>query len=199
MTYGTNAPLGMQAFRYLNGATFNGASNAYPITSGYATGLFQFDPVISLSDGTIGIGVAGSVCRGVFMGVKYTQSDGTFKFNNQWPASTTVQTGSTIQALIMDDPNVVFDMQETNGSAAAGTPLALADRGLNLNLYVPTGSTSTGNSLCTINNATENTTATLNMKLIDLSPVPGNVVGSFANWLVTWNTHELKSVGTTGV
>lgn len=206
MAYNTNAPFGLRPVRYRSGSPWNGALNQYAITSAYATGLFNGDPVTTLSDGSIGIGVAGAACRGVFMGCKYTQTDGTYvpgggtAGGNFWPASTTVQTGTTPYALIMDDNNVIMSAQETNGSGAAGTALALADRGLNINFYAGSGgSTRTGISSFSINNATEATTSTLNLKIIDLDPYTGNAVGSYANWLVAWNVQQFQSVGTVGV
>lgn len=205
MTYNSNGPNGLRPVRYRSGSPWNGATNQYNIASGYATGLFNGDPVTTLSDGTIGIGVAGASCRGIFMGTKYTQTDGTVvpgggsSGGNFWPASTTVQTGTTAIALIMDDNNVILTAQETNGSSAAGTPIALADRGLNINFAVGTGNTRTGMSGASINNTTEATTSTLNLKIIDLDPTVGNAVGSFANWLVAWNVQQFQSVGTVGV
>lgn len=204
MTYGVNAPLGLQPVRKLDGSAWTVSTNKYNIASAYGTSLFTGDPVTLLSDGTIGIGVAGAACVGVFWGCKYqlpgAQSPNTFQFSPYWPASTTVKTGTTIEALLIDDPNVVFNIQETNASGAAGTPLALADRNLNINFRIGTGNTATGQSATSIDNASEADTNTLNLKLLDLTPVPGNVVGSFANWLVTWNNHLFKGgVGTTGV
>jgi len=200
MAYGVNAPWGLKPNRYANGSPYTGTTNQYNIASGYGTSLFTGDPVTTLNDGTIGIGVAGSAIRGVFMGTKYTDTLGNIRFFPYWPASTTVQTGSTVVALVIDDPNIVVNVQETNGSGAAGTPLALADRGLNANFYVGTGNTTTGLSGTTINNATENTTGTLNLKILDLTPVPGNVVGAFANWICTINNHQFKGgTGTDGV
>lgn len=200
MTYGTNGPLGLVPVMYLNGTPYTGATRQYQIASAYATSLFTGDPVVTLADGTIGIGVAGAICRGVFQGCKYTTAAGIYTFGNYWPASTSVLTGSTAYALIADDPNLVFDVQETSGTGTAGTPLALADRGLNINFYAGAGgSTRTGNSSFSIDNATEATTATLNLKIIDLATNPNNVVGSFANWFVCWNAHQLKSVGVSGV
>lgn len=200
MSYGTNAPSGLRPVRHANGTPYCGEQNAYAIASGYATSLFTNDPVTSLSDGTIGIGVAGAACRGIFVGCRYTATDGSIKFMPYWPASTTVQTGTTVTAFVADDPDMVFDVQETNGSGAAGTALALADRGLNINFVAGSGSTGTGQSGFSLNNTTEATTATLNLKILDLAPVVGNVVGDFANWLVTWNNHQFKGgTGSAGV
>jgi len=200
MSYGSNGPQGLVPFRYANGSPYTGSTNLYPITSGYATNLFTGDPVTSLSDGTIGIGVAGSAIRGIFMGVQYTDADGTIKYKPYWPASTSVLSGSPINALVDDDPNLVVNIQETDGSGTAGTPLALADVGLNANFYAGSGgNTKTGLSSFSLNNATENTTATLNLKILGLTPVVGNVVGSFANWICAINNHQYKGgTGTAG-
>lgn len=199
MSYGTNRGNGCKPIRYLNGSPWNGAQNGYPIASAYATAVYQYDPVISLADGTIGIGVAGSPVRGVFTGVQFTDTTGTLQNLPYWPAAQATFSSANATAFIEDDPNLVMTMQETNGSGAAGTALALADVGLNINFYVQAGAAPSYISGTTINNASEATDATLNLKIMGLDPYPGNVVGSYANWLVTWNTHELKSVGTTGV
>lgn len=199
MTYGTDQPRGLVPVMYKTGAPYTGMVREYPIADAYATAIYTGDPVISLADGTIGIGVAGSVCRGVFMGVKYQGTDGIWYHRPYWPASTDTMGTSTARALIADDPNLVFSIQETNASGDAGTALALADRGLNANFVIAAGSTTTGITGSSLNNASELTTSTLNLKIMDLDPYPGNVVGSFANWLVCWNTHELMGVGTTGV
>ena len=198
MAYGTNAPNGLIPVKKLDGSAWTGATNPYQIANTYATALFRGDPVTRLADGTIGVGVAGSAVLGVFWGVKYTDSTGTVKFMNYWPGNPGVLTGSTVEALVIDDPNTVFSVQETSATGTAGTPLALADRGLNINFLYTAGSTATGQSAVSINNASEADTATLNCKIIDLDPTPGNAVGNFANWLVTINNHLYKG-GVTGV
>jgi len=142
--------------------------------------------------------VAGSAIVGVFQGCKYIDSSGTAKFQAFWPGNPGVQTGSTVEALVIDDPNVVYTIQETNGSGAAGTPLALADRGLNANFLYTAGSTATGQSAVSLNNASEATTNTLNLKIISLDPTPGNAVGEYANWLVMLNNTQYRT-GITGV
>ena len=199
MAYGTNAPNGLRPVKKLDGSAWTGQTRPYPITSGYATSMFKGDPVTVLADGTLGIGVAGSAVVGVFWGCQYIPSGGGLPVNSPfWPASTTVATGTTPIAYVIDDPTVLFTIQETNGAGAAGTPLALADVGLNANFAVGTGSTVTGDSGATIDNTTENTTATLNLKILGLDPEPGNAVGNFANWLVSINNHRYRG-GVAGV
>lgn len=196
MTYGTNAPAGFQPVRMINGAAWTGATNPYPITTTYATALYKGDPLAQLSDGTVGVGVAGATCLGVFFGCKYIASDGTVKFSPYWPGNPGVLTGSTVEALVIDDPNVVYTVQETNASGAAGTPLALTDVNLNINFLYTAGSASIGQSAVSLNNETEATTSTLNAKLIALDP--NSTVGSFANWLVIMNNASFRG-GVTGV
>lgn len=198
MSYGTNAPNGLVPVKKLDGSAWTGATNSYTIASTYATALFRGDPVTILNDGTLGVGSAGAACVGVFWGVKWIDSTGRVRFENYWPGNPGVLTGSTVEAMVIDDPNTVFSIQETSGTGTAGTPLALADVGLNANFLYTAGSTATGTSAVSLNNATENTTDTLNLKILGLDPTPGNAVGNFANWLVTLNNHRYKT-GVTGV
>ncbi len=196
--YNTNAPLGLKPVRYQTGAEYTGKANQYRIASGYATAIGQWDPVVTLSDGTIGIGVAGSACLGVFEYAEYFTTTGAYVKSPNWVASTAAKSGTTVYAYVHDDPSIVFDVQETDGSSGAGTPLALADCGLNIN-FVIGAPNALGQSTTSLNNTTEQTTSTLNLKLLALSNYPGNAVGNYANWFVTWNNHQLRSVGTTGV
>ena len=198
MAYGTNAPNGFQPVKKLDGSAWTGATNPYEIVTTYATAIFRGDPVTIGSTGFLEVGTAGNTCVGVFWGVKYTDSTGVVRFQNYWPGNPGVLTGSTVEALVIDDPDTVFSVQETSGTGTAGTPLALADRGLNINFLYTAGSTSTGSSAVSINNASEGTSNTLNCKILQLDPTPGNVVGNFANWHVVLNNH-LYNGGVTGV
>ena len=198
MAYGTNAPNGFQPVKKLDGSAWTGATNPYEIVTTYATAIFRGDPVTIGSTGFLEVGTAGNTCVGVFWGVKYTDSTGVVRFQNYWPGNPGVLTGSTVEALVIADPNTVFSVQETSGTGTAGTPLALADRGLNINFLYTAGSTATGTSAVSINNASEATTSTLNCKILQLDPTPGNVVGAFANWHVVLNNH-LYNGGVTGL
>ncbi len=199
MAYGTNAPQGLVPVKKLDGSAWTGATNPYQIANAYATAIFRGDPVTILAaDGTLGVGVAGATTVGVFWGVKFTDSTGRVRFENYWPGNPGVLTGSVVEALVIDDPNTVFTIQETSGTGTAGTPLALADRGLNANFLYTAGSTATGTSAVSLNNATEADTATLNLKILSLDPTPGNAIGAFANWLVVINNHLYRG-GVTGI
>lgn len=197
MAYNTNAPMGLKPVRYQTGADYTGNANQYRIASGYNTSMGQWDPVTTLADGTIGIGVAGAACLGVLEYVEYFTTGGAYIKAPNWVAGTTAKTGTTVYGYVHDDPSIIFDVQETDGSSGAGTPLALADCNLNIN-FVIGAPNALGQSTTSINNTTEQTTSTLNLKILALSNYPGNAVGNYANWFVTWNNHLLRSVGTTG-
>lgn len=190
MAYGTNAPNGLRPVRKLDGSCWTGQMTSYPVASGYATAMFTGDPVTVLADGTLGIGAAGAAIVGVFQGVEYIDASGNPVYSPNWVASTATLGAAPARAMVIDDPDVVFTIQEDNGAGAAGTPLALADVGLNANFAVGTGNAATGLSGATINNTTEAATATLNLKILGPDQYQGNAVGAFANWLVKINNHR---------
>lgn len=199
MTYNSNAPMGFVPVRKLDGSAWSGQLTQYNIASAYNTAIGTGDPVTQLSDGTIGIGVAGSPILGIFMGCKYPTASGQVNAPN-WVANTATLGSVQATALVLDDPNVVFTVQETSSTGTAGTPLALADRNLNINFVIGAPNSTTGVSTTSLNNETENTTPTLNCRILDLDPNPSNAVGAFANWLVSINNHLYKGGGgTSGV
>lgn len=196
MTMNVNGPNGLVPYSQLGGAPYSGATNLYLINPlPYATSLFTGDPV-SLSAGYVVIGTAGSAIIGVFQGCKYINAQGTAVFSPYWPASTAILAGSSIQALVIDDPNVVYSVQEDNGSGAAGTHLTQATGpGFNYNFAINTGNTTTGLSAASLNNGA--TATTDNLKIIGIDPTINNAIGNFANWLVIINNDVLRG-GSTG-
>lgn len=204
MANGVNAPFGLKPTRMVDGSPWNGGMSRYNIASAYATDLFVGDPVTLLNDGTIGIGVAGSPIVGVFAGVKYQTSAGAVfpgglgGFGaNYWPASTTLATGTVAEAMVIDNPYVLFEIQ-TN--TAAG----ITQTGLNLgyNFVSGAGNTSTGLSGYVLNLSSGNTTPdTLNLKALRVPQYPDNAVGIGYNIVeVLINNHLLKGGrGTSGI
>ena len=79
--------------------------------------------------------------------------------------SLTYRAASTLRTVyVCDDPNTVFEVQQVTG----GTPLTANDIGLNINFVVAAGSTVTGYSGVTLDNTTEATTNTLDLKIFGL-------------------------------
>lgn len=207
MTYGLNSPKGFQIARTFNG-TPNYALNEYPITATNANSIFTGDPVSLSTLGTIQRGAASTPCIGIFMGTKYsvpaTIAYGAFQFP-YWPGNPGVSTGNVPVALVADDPNNVYTIQETaSGGTASGTPLTQGAVGLNANFVYVAGSTVTGLSACTLDNSSTSTGLVGNVQILAVDPsiVLGTAsttptagssgqqgVGPFANWLVKLNTN----------
>lgn len=209
MAYGVNAPFGLQPRQYKDGSLWTGQAGEYQIASGYATSIFTGDPVTQLANGTIGIGVAGAAITGVFIGCKYFDLSNTLVSSPYWPANTATFQNSTATAFVVDDENVLFDIQTNGGqmTVSGGYGIVLADQFSNFNFVAGAGSTFSGQSGFMVNNTTQATTATHNLKLVRLTPRPGNQYGAgtlaspnYNNGLFLINNHQYKGgTGTAGV
>jgi len=189
-----NRPSGFSPVSYLNGSPWNGQARLYSIAAAYATALYVGDPVKSsgTSDarGVPGIilGAATGPLRGVIVGIgKYeglianpSNLDITYR-----PAAAQ---STDWYAMVVDDPNVVFEIQENAGA----TPLAATEVGLNQISVAGTGNGYvSGWLLACTTDATAAVTATLQLRLLGLARRPFNDFGNYAKWLVQINVHEL--------
>lgn len=75
----------------------------------------------------------------------------------------------------------------------SGTALTANDAGLNADFVVASGSTATGLSGTMINNATEQTTNTLDLHLVAPVARDDNAIGYSCEWLVTFNRHQYRN------
>jgi hypothetical protein len=197
-----NRPSGLTPVKNLNGSPWNGQANVYSIAASYATALAIGDPVISSgtsdANGVQGIAIAGTTgaIRGVIVGLG-TSEAGIFNPSNLNSIIRPASDPAVWYALVVDDPNVIFEIQEHSN----GTQLTAAECGLNQvmvsganNGYV------SGWLLASATDATPNTTATLQLRLLGLSRRTDNAFGAFAKWLVQINVHELgHGTGAAGV
>ena len=166
----------------------------YRITSG-AGGMFTGDIVKQANDGSIVQGTAGDAARGVFMGCFYTDpSTSKPRFNNTFPNGTAA---SDAIAFVADDPDQLFIAQQDS----AVSNIVVADLNLNADLIVGTGSTTNGISGMEIDSSSKNTTATLNVKLIDFYDVPSNdATANNSVFVVKINNHDMSGgTGTAGL
>ncbi len=167
----------------------------YSIADNQGTAIFTGDPVKYKNDGTVEVATAGDASCGVFMGCFYTDPT-TSKptFRNHFPAS--LSPGDAI-AFVADDPDQLFIAQQDSD----GSNLVAADLNLNADLVFGAGSTTTGLSGVEIDSSSKNTTATLQVRLIDFYDVPSNDATADNSILVVKiNNHQLGShTGTAGV
>lgn len=193
---------GLKPIKYLNGSPYNGAYTRYFMPSGDATAAFIGDLVKldatgdTAAAGGDALGVrsviqaaAGDASAGVIVGFEVLPG------SLDTPVYRAASTGRYVY--VADDPNILFEIQED----ADGGALAVADVGLNANVIVAAGSTTTGSSGMELDTSSKNTTATLQLKIVEFVQRVDNEVGSAnAKVLVKINNHQLGShTGTAGV
>jgi len=167
----------------------------YSIADNQSTAIFTGDPVKYKSDGTVEVATAGDASCGVFMGCFYTDpttSKPTYK--NYFPAS--LSPGDAI-AFVADDPDQLFIAQQDSDSSN----IVAADLNLNADLVFGSGSTTTGISGVEIDSSSKNTTAALQVRLVDFYDIPSNdATANNSVLVVKINNHQLGShTGTAGV
>ena len=190
-------PQGLIPTKYLNGANWTGQANIYYIPSSVTTKLAIGDPVVSGGSAdakgvpSIARAADTGAIRGVIVGLGESPDALLIRPNSPDSIIRPAVTTKAFYALVVDDPNVLFEVQE-----AGVAPLAAADVGLNTNLTV----VDAGDyfSKVTLDNADKATTATLQVKLFGLVRRIDNEFGANAKWLVKINAHELAA-GTAGV
>lgn len=180
-----DTPFGLRPVRYVSGAPYNGAVEMYSVAAGDSTAILIGDPVILAGtsqtiDGRVYRDVVraatGDKITGAVVGVKAVTS-----------ASLIYRAASTQRILLVaTDPDLLFEIQEVSG----GTALTANDAGLNADFVVASGSTDTGLSGVELNNASEATTNTLDLKIIEPVAKPDNEIGEHCKWLVMINRHQ---------
>lgn len=192
-------PSGLSPVRYLNGSPYNGAGTLYHVDSTDGTVIAVGDPVKSSgsahTNGIAGVtlGTAGSPLRGVVVAIGAVSGESVY-LDPAAPGVRVIPATKTqdYYVLVVDDPNVIFEVQEVSG----GTAFTAAEVGLNANLVAGTNNGYV--SGWEVNNSGEAVTATLNVRLLGLAQRPDNAFGEHAKWLVLINDHELR-VGSLGL
>lgn len=182
-----HTPAGLRPVKDLNGRPYNGAKRSFYALATYATALYIGDPVeivgtsSTLADGRIVSDIeaaeTGDSIDGVIVGFAPSPTD----LSSIYRAASTAR-----EVYVCTDRDMLYEIQE----GSSGTALAAADLGLNVDFVVAAGSANTGLSGVMINNATEATTNTLDLKLVEFVNRPDNEIGYSAKWLVKLNKHR---------
>ena len=146
-----NAPFGLKPVRMMSGAPYSGGQSRYRIASGATTPIFQGDLVTQLTAGVLGRHAATGTVPIV---------------SNHYAGSIT---SSDIIANVIDHPNVVFEVQ-----CNAAFPVADIFGNFDIVDGSPVGDTKSGRSNTECAVSTGNTTATLPLKVLDISQDPDN-------------------------
>jgi hypothetical protein len=116
------------------------------------------------------VGTANTGIVGVFVGCSFFNAQGQLIFSQYYPTGTT----GVVQAQVVDDPNVVFQVQSAGSvtQAAVGANLFFSTGA------VATGSTSTGNSTASVVAGSSAVTTTAAFRVVGFPNVQGfSVVG----------------------
>lgn len=109
-----SAPFGFRPAYQPTGIT---RAKKYAIAAAYNTAMYEGQPVILNTNGTVTAGTAAADLLGVFMGCEYVDATGKPNVSNFWPASQTVLSGTVPTAWVIDDPDQVYEVQ-SDGSIA---------------------------------------------------------------------------------
>lgn len=191
----TNAdkPRGFVPVKYLNGSPWNGKARVYYCRSDYATALFIGDTVKSGGNAdtlgkyaTVEQAGAGGNVRGVVIAFG-SQPSAMFDaddLNRKYKAASTA-----MYCLVVDDPNVIFEVQEDNDSAT----LAATDVGGNADAVLTAGDTNSGISKFELDSSGVSGTAVAQCRILGLADREDNAMGDYAKWEIIFNEHELKA------
>jgi hypothetical protein len=141
---------------------------------GYGTAIFIGDAVNRVADGSI----------------EASATPGTTLYSGVALNYGAVSTATTHQVIVSQ--GTIFEAQDNNATDG----IAAVDLGLNANLQLNAGSTTTQLSGHEINETGIDTTNTLDVHLRRLYPISGNVHGAWARIEIQFNMHRM---GTTSV
>lgn len=196
----TDRPQGLRPVCHLDGTPYNGQVRMYLLPAADGTATFIGDLVkIAGSAGAAGLVVNGIDCEGMMTIAQSAAGDPHLGVVVGFlPLQTNLETrhraASTNRIALVAGVDVLYEIQEVSG----GTALTADEVGLNANVVVGSGNTTTGMSGMELNNGSEATTASLDLQIMGLIKRPDNNYGEHAKWLVRINdTHRV--VGVTGV
>lgn len=189
MAYPTvSAPYGLKPVNLIGGQVFAGSTRNMEIASGYATSIFYGDLVKRVSGGTIekDVGTATATPCGIFLGVTFTNgSTGQVQFQQSYPASQSIKSGTQIFAIVADDPDTLFQVSVvSSGTTISGVGITAI--GNNAELVQNAGNATTGNSGVAILAATA-TTNTLPVRIIDVVRDTATAADNFPEVIVKIN------------
>jgi hypothetical protein len=192
---------GLRPYKMLGGRPMPHGATAHRIQTSGAAGttsvLYQGQAVIPLTTGLIdatATAAGGTVpWLGVFWGAHYIDLEGKPRFNNKWPGTAAVKSGSEAWAMVYDDPDMLFLI---NCDAAAADTIIHANANLATGV---TGNATTNVSLGELAVSTANTTAALNLRIhgFDDSPLNNDPLSAGRLAIVQLNVHFYRA--TTGI
>ena len=138
------------------------------IPSGYASNIFIGQPIaLNASGQIVPVTATNQAYIGAFGGCIYTPTGGRPAYG-YWPANTVLQTGTTCDVLIWDNPTLEYEIQ-TDGTVTADIVGATTDF-----TNLAAGSTTFGYSQTTVNATPNAPGATGQFRVLGLAQYPDN-------------------------
>lgn len=189
MPSNVNAARGFSVHSHLSGGLPNRLSRHH-IASGLASNLYRGDACIptNTSKNIDRPGTGAVRLLGVFDGCYYIDSNGDTQYRPRWATGTVPLTGSTVDAWVYDDPNLLFEIQ-------ADEDIVAADIGAFADITLGTGNNLTGVSGDQLDSSQIGSGA--NLKLIDTVPRADNYLGvNYTKCIVAIALHYLAGAKT---
>ena len=176
----SNTPYGLRPIRHLTGGCIRNSS--YPIKSGLAQNIFSGDPVeITTDAGYIQLANGdGDSPVGVFAGCKFVDATGKPVFSPYWP---TGQVATEIEALVYDDPDIIYAVQSDGTTATTAASVGVA-----YNSTIAAGVAAVGRSKTVLKPGGTTTPAFMVKGLVEK---PDNAWGTYSDVEVLIVRHKL--------
>jgi len=128
MATNIDAPFGLRPHNLLGSAPNSNGLTKYKVqtaaTAGSSSQIFQGDMVIPLSNGLVDVSAAdgGSVAiLGVMNGCEYIDLNGKPRFDNHYPGTASIKSGTEATVHVFDNPNQVYEIQADASLTNAAT------------------------------------------------------------------------------
>ena len=189
-----NTPMGLRPVGTIGSAGYCGRIKAFATSTSDSAAIGIGDLVIGTTTGD---------ANGTMIVTRLTTAGTTTIFGavvgivpDPTDLAKTYRVASTATKVLVDvDPNTVYEVQ--TGTTAATTIIGVADVGNGCSYTAGTVDTTTGNGKSVLG-TTLATTATTNLKVLEVSPRVGNIPGDYCKFLVLINNHAYKA-GATGM
>ena len=199
MAYPTvSAPYGFKPINRIDGMPYAGATRQFAIAN-TAGAIYNGDLVKIVASGTVEqfTGTTTGSPAGVFMGCRYTNPvTKQPTYAQYWPANTAI---TDAVAYVVDDPFAAFQVVVTTAGSVVSYAY-LDSIATNMSVITGTGNANTGDSGMSVLAGSQDTTAALPIRVIDVVPASSYVTGGntvFPEIIIKINLHQY--LNTTGV
>jgi hypothetical protein len=193
-----NNPSGFTPIKHGSGGTPNRTNTGadYSIAGGLASNIYRGSLVKPTGAGNnidvVSAGANPSI--GAFKGVNYVDAGGSVQFRPFWGSGQTVVAGGVAEALVFDDPELLFDAQVSGTAGLASTNI-----GNTANVLIGTGSVLTGQAGDMVDQSTlSNSSSTQQLQVTSLRGLTNNNYGQFARAVVAIFLHYKQAAAGAG-